>query len=88
MHALNILRLIILDSPLATDMRPFIGDAIISALIGYKDTSWAVRNSATMTFAAAMLRVIDADKNAENIDKPTMNVSATYWVNINISFDA
>jgi len=35
----------------------------VSALIGYEDESWAVRNSATMVFAAAMLRVIDADKN-------------------------
>ena len=49
-------------------MRQFVGDAIISALIGYRDTDWAVRNSATMTFSAAMLRVIDADKNAENVE--------------------
>ena len=67
-HALNILRLIILDAPLAVEMRQFVGDAIISALIGYRDTDWAVRNSATMTFSAAMLRVIDADKNAENVE--------------------
>ena len=45
-------------------MRKFIGDSIISALIGYSDKTWGVRNSATMTFAAAMLRVIDSDKNA------------------------
>ncbi len=64
---MNILRLIILDAPLASEMREFVGDSIISALIGYKDSSWAIRNSATMTFAAAMLRVVDADKNAEAI---------------------
>ena len=45
-------------------MKIFIGDSLISALIGYGDTSWNVRNSATMTFTAAMLRVVDADKNA------------------------
>mmetsp|Transcript_22262 Transcript_22262/g.31337 ORF Transcript_22262/g.31337 Transcript_22262/m.31337 type:complete len:2224 (-) Transcript_22262:183-6854(-) len=66
-HALNILRLVILDAPLASRTRPFVGDAIISALIGYDDNeSWAVRNSATMAFSAAMLRVIDADKNSSN----------------------
>ena len=54
-----------MDAPLAKEMRPYVGDAILSALIGYKDNSWAVRNSATMTFAAAMLRVVDADKNAD-----------------------
>jgi len=46
-------------------MRAFVGDSIISSLIGYKDSSWAIRNSATMCFAAAMLRVVDADKNAD-----------------------
>jgi len=46
-------------------MREFVGDSIISSLIGYTDSSWAIRNSATMTFASAMLRVVDADKNAD-----------------------
>jgi hypothetical protein len=64
-HALNVIRLIILDSPMTADMRPFVGDAIIAAIAGYKDESWAVRNSSTMTAAAAMLRVINADKNAD-----------------------
>ena len=65
-HALNILRLIILDAPLAKSMREYVGDCIISALIGYKDSSWNIRNSSTMTFSAAMLRVIDANKNADS----------------------
>lgn len=64
-HALNILRLIILDAPLAGDTREFIGDCIISSLIGYKDSLWTIRNSSTMCFAAIMLRVVDADKNAD-----------------------
>ncbi len=64
---MNILRLVILDAPLATQMREFVGDSIIVSLIGYKDSSWAVRNSATMCFAAAMLRVVDADKNADMV---------------------
>lgn len=73
-HAQNILRLVILDAPLALEMRKFVGDSIISALIGYTDTSWAIRNSATMTFTAAMLRVVDADKNAEAKMKGSKNV--------------
>ena len=68
-HALNILRLVILDAPLAKDMRCFVGDAIISALLGYDDEDWAVRNSSTMVFASAMLRVVDADKNAAKLSK-------------------
>ena len=55
----------ILDAPLATEIREFIGDLFLAALIGYKDSSWGIRNSATMCFAAAMLRVVDADKNAD-----------------------
>jgi hypothetical protein len=67
-HALNVLRLIILDAPLSQEVLPIIGDAITAAIIGYTDSSWAVRNSSTMVFAAAMLRAIDADKNASKTD--------------------
>lgn len=69
-HALNILRLAIMDAPLAKEIHTFAGDAIFSSLLGYNDfNSWAVRNSSTMVFSSVMLRVIDADKNAhtENI---------------------
>lgn len=66
-HALNILRLIILDSPMAQEIIPFVGQVIISSIAGYTDEAWAVRNSSTMAFAAVMLRTIDADKNAANV---------------------
>lgn len=70
---MNILRLIILDAPLATEMREFVGDSIIASLIGYTDSSWAIRNSATMCFAAAMIRVVDADKNADMVYAKTVS---------------
>jgi len=72
-HALNILRMIVLDAPLASVISPFVGDAVISAILGYDDPSWAIRNSSTMVFAAAMLRVVDSDKNASNSDKTSSN---------------
>jgi HEAT repeat protein len=77
-HALNVLRLIILDAPLASEVAPIVGDAIISAILGYDDSTWAVRNSATMVVAAAMLRTIDPDKNASNTDRTSSNaITAT-----------
>ena len=72
-HALNILRLIILDAPVAADVGPFVGDAIMSAILGYNDESWAVRNSSTMVFSAAMLRVVDADRNGVRRDSSAGN---------------
>ncbi|GAX27172.1 hypothetical protein FisN_13Lh277 [Fistulifera solaris] len=65
-HALNVLRLIILDSPLAKEIHPVIGDAIVTSMLGYTDLDWTVRNSSTMIFSAIMLRSIDADKNAKS----------------------
>jgi len=63
-HALNILRFVIMDAPLSREVKRYISDCIIVTLAGYDDERWAVRNSSTMAFAAIMLRVIDADKNA------------------------
>jgi hypothetical protein len=68
-----VIRLLIVDAPLASVVRPIVGDAIIAAILGYDDISWAVRNSATMVFSAAMLRVIDPDKNASNSDRTSSN---------------
>jgi hypothetical protein len=67
-HALNVLRLIILDAPMSKEVYPLIGDATSSSIIGYTDPEWGVRNSSTMVFAAIMLRSVDADKNASNSD--------------------
>lgn len=67
-HALNALRHIFLDASLSQEISPFVGLAIIASVIGYTDGEWSIRNSSTMLFAAAMLRSIDADKNATNKD--------------------
>lgn len=71
----------ILDAPLSSEMKQFIGDSLISAFIGYSDKSWNVRNSATMTFASIMLKVIDSDKNAGKIGSGSeVKVSYLYIV--------
>lgn len=72
-HALNVLRLIILDAPLVSVVTPLVGSSMVAAILGYDDPSWAVRNSSTMVFSAAMLRVVDADKNASNNDRTSSN---------------
>ncbi|GMI19685.1 hypothetical protein TrCOL_g1009, partial [Triparma columacea] len=63
-HSMNILRLLLLDSTLSLQLAPYVGDAIVISLLGFGDGSWAVSNSATMVFAAAMLKVVDSDKNS------------------------
>ena len=75
-HALNILRVIVLDSPLSKEVFPFIGDAITCSIVGYTDPEWAVRNSSTMVFAAVMLRAVDADKNASNAGITSRNATS------------
>lgn len=62
-------RAAILDAPLSEDVRPFMGDAMAAAILGYDDEDWAVRNSSTMVFAACIVRIIDADKNASETTK-------------------
>lgn len=67
-HALNILRSVLLDAPLSRTVFPFVGAAIIASVVGYIDSEWSVRNSSTMVFAAAMVRSIDSDQNSSNKD--------------------
>jgi hypothetical protein len=72
-HALNVLRMILLDAPLSHEVFPFVGLAFVSSIFGYVDHEWAVRNSSTMVFAAAMLRSVDSDKNASNTGATSNN---------------
>ena len=72
-HALNVLRMIILDAPLSSEVHQFIGDCISISIIGYLDPLWGIRNSSSLVFAACLLRVVDADKNAANSDAKSSN---------------
>jgi len=71
-HSMNILRLLLLDSTLSLQLAPYVGDALVIALLGFGDGSWAVSNSATMVFSAAMLKVVDSDKNSTASERSSM----------------
>lgn len=61
-HALNIIRLIILDATLGPDLYPYIAEATKIAVRGFKSDRWAVRNSSMMVFSAVVQRSVDNDK--------------------------
>lgn len=62
-HALNVLRLIITDAALGTDIDFYIARAAKMAVSGFRSPKWAVRNSSMMVFTAVVQRSIDNDKN-------------------------
>ena len=72
-HALNVLRMMALDAPLSQEVQPYLGEAIAVAILGYLDPDWGVRNSSSMVFAACLLRIVDADKNAVNSETKSSN---------------
>jgi len=63
-HALNILRLMMLDSGLTNNMVAYAGDCLTSSILGFNAGEWTVENSSMMVYTAVMLRIIDSDKNA------------------------
>lgn len=64
-HALNILKVVILDASLKTGIRRFIDDCLTSAFVGYSSLCWAVKNSATMMLSAVMLHAVDSHRNTD-----------------------
>ena len=62
-HALNIIRLILLDATLGPDLFPYVTEATKIAVRGFKSDRWAVRNSSMMVFSAVVQRAVDNDKN-------------------------
>ena len=70
-HALNVLRLILLDSVLGSDMGPYLAEASILSLKGFQSSQWAVRNSSMMMFASIVQRTVDNEKHESGGAKAT-----------------
>ncbi|GAB5035431.1 Hypothetical protein NocV09_02600720 [Nannochloropsis oceanica] len=63
-HALNVLRLLLLDSGPSRDVaQRFMAPAMEVVLEGFRDSRWAVRNSALMVFGALINSVVGSGKN-------------------------
>lgn len=73
-HALNILKLICQDAILVDDVAIYVAQMLEIAVFGFDCSSWAVRNSAMMLFAAATQRAIGDKRIADGASK--MKVSS------------
>ena len=51
-HALNVLKMVFEDALMAAELQSFAATAIEMAIDGFRSSSWAVRNSSMMLFAA------------------------------------
>lgn len=76
-HALNILKFILLDAALANDVLPYVAEAAMIAVLGFQDPNWAVRNSSMMVFSAVMQRAVDNKKNASDLTLTSTSKGAT-----------
>lgn len=74
-HALNILKLICQDAILADDVATYVSGMLEISVFGFDCSSWAVRNSAMMLFAAATQRAIGDKRIADGASK--LKVSST-----------
>jgi hypothetical protein len=70
-HSLNVLKMVFEDAWLSTDLQPHASDAMELAINGFRSTSWAVRNSSMMLFAATMRSTVG--KRREKDDKSRRN---------------
>jgi hypothetical protein len=70
-HALNVLRLVLLDATLGSDLDPYLTDATICSIQGFRSSKWAVRNSSMMLFASIIQRAVDNEKHDSGGSKAT-----------------
>lgn len=62
MHALNVIRMILIDGTLSPDLGGFIAECTELAVKGFKSKEWAVRNSCMMVFSSIVQKALDNDK--------------------------
>lgn len=63
-HALNALRLILVDAALGAEIDPYIPQATVLAVHGFRHSQWGVRNSSMMLFSSVLQRAVDNDKRS------------------------
>lgn len=62
-HAMNVLKLILIDSTLGADIDNYISDSLKMVVRGLGSPIWAVRNSSMMVFTSIIQSAINNDKN-------------------------
>ncbi len=62
-HAMNVLKLILIDSTLGTDIDNYISDSLKMVVKGLGSPIWAVRNSSMMVFTSIIQSAVNNDKN-------------------------
>lgn len=55
-HALNVLRVLVMDSSIASAMRSHLGETLACAVTSFRSVHWSVRNAAMMLFSAISTR--------------------------------
>lgn len=73
-HAINILRVLVMDSSLAEAMYPHVDTLLSLAIHRFKSPTWYVRNAGLMLFSALSPRVFPARKTNE--DDPSTQLPA------------
>lgn len=62
-HALNVVRIIILDSSFGPELDHYITTTLSYAVRGFLSSHWAIRNSSMMVYAVTIQRTISREKN-------------------------
>ncbi|KAJ2080009.1 hypothetical protein H4R24_003381 [Coemansia sp. RSA 988] len=65
-HAINMLRALLEDRALGTDIVPYIEHAFVIALTGLRSRRWAIRNVCSLLFAALTRRVFGNSRTRED----------------------
>lgn len=65
-HALNVLRLIILDGAFSFELDVHLSSLFVLTLNGFQHRIWAVRNSCMMVFSAMVQKCVAKDKNSSD----------------------
>lgn len=79
-HAINILRLILLDGTLTSGTDAYLASCCQLAITGFRSARWAIRNSCMMLFTAVVQKSVDNEKNESKniIARRTLTVAAYF----------
>ncbi|CAL1281729.1 unnamed protein product [Larinioides sclopetarius] len=78
-HALNILRALFRDSCLSDVLIPFVSEALMASITGFKSHYWIVRNSSHLLFSALMTRIFGVSGPQDEVGKKNRLTGRTFF---------
>ncbi|XP_025837524.1 thyroid adenoma-associated protein homolog isoform X2 [Agrilus planipennis] len=86
-HSLNILKALYKHNQLGEAVTPYVAQGVMIAIRGLSNSSWSIRNSATLLFSSLMTRMFGVSRNKKSISSKNKLTGHVFFMRYPLLYD-